>query len=205
MSCIVTMDLRAKTKVQIHKWGKIATLICEFCGRYNSKNTVDIEVVVNRSAAFGKPLDLFMKEYNEHIAASKILRVVGALEKIAEQDRKTGHEIETLRLFAYHVIVSDEVAPLFSNVSVTGNVKKLTDSSFMLSSPPNEGNEKNTWLNLLANQLGGAIQRVRQLRIKENSYVTVVGKLEAGNRNGLLFLKLYDINYAAFPERKEGA
>ena len=205
MYCIVTMDLKAKTRFQIQKWGKIATIVCEFSGRYNSKNTVEIEVAVNKNATFGKPLDIFVKEYDDHIAAGKVLRIVGTLEKIAGQDRKTGYEFEALRLLAYHVMISDELSPIFSNVSVTGNVKKLTDSSFMLSSPPREENEKSTWLNLFVNRFDGAPQRINQLKLKENSYVTVAGKLEAGNGSNLLFLKLHDINYAAFPQRKEGA
>ena len=206
MPCKVIMDLRPVGAFNLSKNESSATLPCEFMGRsFSADNIANIQVVVSKKAAAGRSVSTLVKELEETIANGGILRVVGQLEQVAYQDRGDGKEHDYLRLFAYHVEASDEVAPDFSMATITGNVGKMTareeslSASFTISSRPSPGFNRLSFLNIFVSVFGCVVQKVQTKKIRNKRYVTAVGKLAATN-TGRLSMTLHDIDYAKFPK-----
>ena len=217
-STTVIMDLKPKQGAEfvVSSKGKSATLSCEFTGRYNSTVTADIELVVGSAASRGRPITTLVKELSEHVKSGGLLRATGQFDNHAWQERATGAEHEKLCLFAYFLEPSDEVQPIYSLVSIIGNVK-LTEGSgermkdglvvshgFCVTTPPPPfGFEKSTFLTFWVQARGEQVQRVSNLKsFGDKSYVSISGKLEAG-KTGMLRVRLFDIGYAKYPKRKE--
>lgn len=214
MACKATMDLKPKESgFVISQTEKSALLTCEFCGRYNSKNKVEVEVLVTKMTSYGRPISVLVQELNAVIVSGSLLRVTGQLEKLSYQDRKTGKEVEKFRLVAYMVEPSAEPEPIFSVAYVQGGVKfpsapkepKINDSvlHFSVFSEPSGGYDREAYLTVFVSAFDGQISHIKRMKLHERSHVIAVGKLEAGNKPNILCMKLYDISYASI-KAKEG-
>lgn len=215
MACIAVMDLRpVEQKFVFSKKGKSATLLCSFQGKYKSEYSIQIELVISYRSGV-RPLKETAAWLEKEIAAGNLLRVTGAVRRMLYQDRKSGEEIDRIRLYAWDICISAETDPIYSMVQMEGGVRKVSDSdifkdtgtyrkvAFTLFCNPDTNFEQETYLSVYATGYNEVADKVNRLNLKEKSHVIAHGKFEATSF-GLLGLKLYDLGYAKRPQTKKG-